>query len=86
MADTAGCCGGPRGKHLPGCDGNKANQKFKAARDRVDASEKKAAEDYVRRYGHIGRDTRLTAGRNGVPHGVRFEKRGSDGLYYPVLG
>lgn len=22
MADTGSCCGGPKGKHLPGCDGS----------------------------------------------------------------
>jgi hypothetical protein len=84
MADTSNCCGGPRGKHVPGCDSGRQNQKFKASQQRVNDSEKRAAEEYVRKYGNFRFDTKYQPGSHGVPAGVHMERR-PDGGYRVVL-
>lgn len=72
--DTGGCCGGPYGRHLPGCGRNSQKQKFDASQQRVDDSMKRKAEAYVNRHRNTVFTTRTPAGTGGMPPGVHMEE------------
>lgn len=57
MADTSGCCNGPRGKHLDGCDGATPAPKKQSRKGRrtevLDNVSKEAAEAWAKKMGFV---------------------------------
>lgn len=71
--DTSGCCNGPNGRHLPGCDRNRQKQKFNASQDRVNTDMREKARKYVDKHRNTRFTTYAPAGTNGMPPGVHME-------------
>lgn len=85
MADTSGCCGGPKGRHLDGCDGKvggggsrsrrRLDKAITGRRDADDAYKKaKADADAKARKKMVGRRFKTEPMQAQVPPGCRTMK------------